>query len=216
MRKDIGKALGQALLLIDEPVIVDDSQIFGGMLSRNYDEYPANLRVFGDHGAFIGGGYALAAGFSIIREDKKTVCTLGDQSFTNALQILSFIKQQKPNLLAIVCNNGESVSLKKQAQSQSYTKLANREKSFLNNIPQSGYAKIAQAFGIESLKLDLSDKLTGEDREKAYRTLDNTLKKLVKQKGPQLLELILPNDLSAWEGVWAVSGNDNKSKPAKQ
>ena len=58
-------ALADTLQRVKNPVLVDDSQMFGGLISEYYEKLPSGLRVFGDHGGFIGSGIGYATGLAI-------------------------------------------------------------------------------------------------------------------------------------------------------
>ena len=49
------RIISRCLQKITNPILIDDSQMFGGLLFEGYDKFPENLRVFGDHFALIGG-----------------------------------------------------------------------------------------------------------------------------------------------------------------
>lgn len=205
-RNSVVKAIAEVLNKWEKPIVVDDSQMFGGMISEYYDNLPNKLRVFGSHGAFVGSGLSYAVGLSIANEDIKVMCTLGDQGFTNAFQGLVAAIQQQAQVMFIVCNNGESVSLKKQAN----TSYGLSGRNYLNNVANFNYATVAKAFGVVSEKVVVnlceSNEIVEEDIKKLSLSLDN----LSKVKGPTLLELVLPSDSSAWEGIWITKGFDQK------
>ena len=115
LRASIVRAIADALQLREKPVVVDDSQMFGGLVSAEYDSLPMKTRVFGDHGGFVGGGIGFATGLAIGDLDADVFCLLGDQGFTNAFQCLVAAVQEDARVIFIVCNNGESVSLLTQA-----------------------------------------------------------------------------------------------------
>lgn len=187
------------------PILVDDSQMFGGVLRNYYSKYPDNLRVFGDHGGFVGGGISLASGLSTLEKDKFVVCTLGDQGFMNALQGLVACKENCKNFLMIVCNNGQSVSLTKQSLSQNSTSFYNGAHFFLANAKQD-YIKIAESFGIFAKSIDLRSGLNILTKRKLKRYFDWAYK--LRSKGPVLLELRVSGDWKLWGDIWSTDGND--------
>ncbi len=206
LRNDISGGLAQVLQSISHPVLVDDSQMFGGLLFEQYEEFPEHLRVFGDHGAFIGGGVSLSAGLALCNKNHTVFCTLGDQSCTNALQGFISAVQENINITYIVCNNGKSVSLIKQFLSQ-YPKTPDaRLISFLKNPKTMDYSCIADVIGLQSLRLAY-DKATEDNFEHRWKKV---LSKAASYNGPSLIELVLPSDPGMWEGIWSVKGNETK------
>ena len=206
MRRCISEELATAFRKVSHPVLIDDSQMFGGLLAEYYDLFPKNLRVFGDHGAFIGGGLAYATGLAQCEQSTKVFNSLGDQSFTNAIQGLIAAVQEKTNIIYIVCNNGKSVSLFKQILSQdpfSFEKGAHR---FLHNAPYQ-YSRLTKSLGIPSYEISF---LT--TNEKGLNTSSKILRKILLEslntKGPVFIELKLPSDFAAWKGIWAIKGNE--------
>ena len=90
--------------------------MFGGLIAKHYSLLPRLTRVFGSHGGFVGGGLPIAVGLAAACPDESIICTLGDQGFTNGLQALAVVGEQRVPLLILVCNNGSSVLLRKQAK----------------------------------------------------------------------------------------------------
>lgn len=207
MRQDIGEILASIFKDIQNPLLVDDSQMFGGLIFESYDKFKDNLRVFGDHGAFIGGGISLAAGLAICNQKNHTIfCTLGDQSFTNAIQGLISVVQEKVKIIYIVCNNGKSVSLSKQIFSQNKYAFNKGKSTFLHNVPEFNYAKVAKEIGLQTYKLSFNpnNSLKNNIKEK----FKNTVLSALKFNGPSLIELVLPATPTAWEGIWNTQGNE--------
>ncbi|MBI5122565.1 thiamine pyrophosphate-binding protein [Candidatus Roizmanbacteria bacterium] len=199
LRTRMVKEFAHVFEKIPHPVLVDDSQMFGGVLAENYSSFPHNLRVFGDHGAFVGGGLSLATGIARCNDFVTVFCTLGDQGFTNALQGLISSVQEKTHIIYIVCNNGKSVSLLKQMKSQDQRAFNNGTHLFLYNPPIQYYV-IARSLGISSFYLDK------EALEKSK--LQKTLLEAINHKGPTLIEFEASGDEEAWMGVWATKGNE--------
>lgn len=207
MREEIGAVLADVFKRVQNPLLVDDSQMFGGLLFESYDKFPSNLRVFGDHGAFIGGGISTAAGLARCNQDGYTVfCNIGDQSFTNAIQGLVSVAQEKTKIIYIVCNNGKSVSLLKQILSQDEYAFNEGKNTFLYNVPNLDYAKIAKDLGLNTYKLhfDPEDATNGGTKTRFQEILISALN----FNGPSLIELVLPSDPVAWEGIWITQGKE--------
>lgn len=202
----IASELGKILNKVKNPVLVDDSQMFGGALVNEYTDFPINLRVFGDHGAFIGGGLSQAAGLAFANQELNVFCNLGDQSFINALQGLSFVCEQSVKIVYLVCNNGKSVSLIKQAGSQNLMKLQDKTKSILFNIKGLNYLKIAESFNIKTFYIDLTLPLSHSLHQKFRKILG----KAVGSKGPVVIEIKTSSDQRDWEGIWITSGFEEK------
>ncbi len=207
MRYNIAKILSEIFINIKSPMLVDDSQMFGGLLAEEYELFPSKLRVFGDHGAFIGGGLALATGLAKCEARSTVFCTLGDQSFTNAVQGLIAAVEQKIKIIYIICNNSKSVSLMKQILSQDSSAFETGKNTFLNNAPIN-YSAITKSLGIPTHTIPYIP----NHKNKFYAFPDDVFKKALSQaliiNGPSFIELILPSDPEAWKGIWSVKGNE--------
>lgn len=206
MRKDIASELAHILSKIKQPIIVDDSQMFGGILAEGYEGFPQNLRVFGDHGGFIGGGLIYANGLARCEKSVKVFSTLGDQSFTNAIQGLISAVQEQIKIVYIVCNNEKSVSLFKQILSQDRTAFDHGKNKFLFNAPFD-YSKIAKSLGIATFTIIFNNSTSKKNSTKA-KLFRQVLKKALDIEGPVLVELKLPSSPEAWSGIWAIKGNE--------
>lgn len=210
MRNVIAHELASVFKRVKRPILVDDSQMFGGLLFEKYDAFPSNLRVFGDHGGFIGGGISLAAGLACTEGKDTTVfCTLGDQSFTNAIQGLVSVVQEQLPVIYIICNNGKSVSLTKQILSQEKNAFK-RSSQFLQNAPID-YSKLARSLGLLTYQLQFNPEASINTSEHLAWRLHAILFRAVKKKKPVLIELHLPSNLEAWEGIWNIKGNEKKT-----
>jgi acetolactate synthase-1/2/3 large subunit len=205
MRETITTELANIFRTANNPILVDDSQMFGGLINEGYEKFPKSLRVFGDHGAFIGGGLVLAAGLARCEKTCTIFNTLGDQSFTNSLQTLVAIKQENLNIVIIVCNNGKSVSLFKQVLSQDSSAFKKGSDMFLYNAPYS-YTDLARSFGIKTSSIEFDPNNT----KLPSGLFEKALLDAVQAKGPTLIELKLPSDFKAWEGIWRIKGNEKK------
>src|SRR5258708_11933003 len=83
LRTGVVAVLAEALDAVQAPVLVDDSQMFGGLVCRGYDRFPAKLRVFGDHCGFVGSGISHAPVLAISDPSKRGFCLLRYHSSTN-------------------------------------------------------------------------------------------------------------------------------------
>lgn len=213
LRAPIVKVIADALRLREKPIVVDDSQMFGGLVSTEYDLLPAKTRVFGDHGGFVGGGIGFATGLAIGDPNADVFCFLGDQGFTNAFQCLVSAVQEDARVIFIVCNNGESVSLLTQAHASAPLAFDSGQHRFLKNIPGLEYWRMAQGIGVHSWLVDFTsnDDPAAVDRSMAaFRT---ALEAATVLRGPALVELRLPSRGDFWSGIWLTSGFEEK-KPA--
>ncbi|MFF0384948.1 thiamine pyrophosphate-binding protein [Streptomyces sp. NPDC004286] len=201
-RRAVARALAATLASWERPALVDDSQMFGGLLSEHYDDFPAGLRVFGDHGAFVGGGLAYATGLALGDQDARVMCTLGDQAFTNSVQGLVAAVQDRAQVLFVVCNNGESVSLKKQAAAS----YGASDRSYLANVGQLAYHQVAEAFGVPAQRVVVPVGGSAAAVEAAVSHLATALEKSAAEQGPSLVEIVLPSDADVWKGVWITQG----------
>jgi acetolactate synthase-1/2/3 large subunit len=201
---EFARAIARGLHAVPSAVIVDDSQMFGGLLARNYRHLPASVRVFGSHGGFVGGGLATAVGLAVAQPGTAVVATLGDQGFTNGVQALAALREQQAGLLVLVCNNGSSVSLTTQAAADGVD--ADTVRSALGNVPGLGYARIAAGFGIPATTLVWPDDPTGQDLTAVSRRLTAEITEALTTGGTRVLELLTPASPRFWAGVWGVAG----------
>jgi acetolactate synthase-1/2/3 large subunit len=184
------------------PVLVDDSSMFGGLLNEHYDQLPTGLRVFGGHGGFVGAGLGYAIGSAIAEPGHQVLCTLGDQAFTNSYQALVTAVEQQTDLLILVCNNGQSVSLNKQGAA-SYGNVPRR---YLDNAAGFDYTKVAQALGLHAERVSVPVGGPEDEVAAGVASLAAALRRGAAWSGPALVELVLPADPEAWRGIWVVHG----------
>jgi acetolactate synthase-1/2/3 large subunit len=201
-RRAVARALAATLASWERPVLVDDSQMFGGLLSEHYDDFPPGLRVFGGHGAFVGGGLAYATGLAVGDRDARVMCTLGDQAFTNSFQGLVAAVQEQARVVFVVCNNGESVSLKKQAAAS----YGDMERSYLANVGHMAYHQVAEALGVPAHRVAVPLGGTPTAVGAAVSELTAALEKSAAEQGPSLVEIVLPSDPDVWKGIWITQG----------
>ncbi|MCV2458433.1 thiamine pyrophosphate-binding protein [Streptomyces sp. ICN988] len=194
-------------------VLVDDSQMFGGLLAENYDEFAPGLRVFGGHGAFVGAGLSQAIGLAIANPETRVICTLGDQGFTNAYQGLVAASDTSAPVLFLVCNNGESVSLGKQARAS----LGSAPRRYLANADGFNYHEVAKAHGLPSFRVPVPIGAELEEFQDALTVLTRTLEHAATAAaaGPVLIELILPSEPRAWRGIWKTDGFEKSSETSR-
>lgn len=202
-RRALTGALADLLATWRRPVLIDDSQMFGGLLSEHYDDFPPGLRVFGGHGGFVGGGLAYAVGLATSQDDVRVMCTLGDQGFTNSMQGLVAAVQQQARVLFVLCNNGESVSLKKQAAA-SFGAAAARP--YLSNVKGLRYHQFAEALGVPARRIEIPVGGPRQELDSAVAELSGALKFAEAAGGPALVEIVLPSDPQIWRGIWITQG----------
>lgn len=204
MGSDSGRMLVQALGAGLRPArrlsIVDDSQMFGGLVSLHYDLLPPAARVFGSHGGFVGSGLATAVGAARIDPSVPVACLVGDQGFANGVQALAVADLLEAPLLIVVCNNGSSVSLRKQARSDGLTLHENYE--FMGNSANMSYTAIAAGYGLPIEQVSWLDGPTKEASDRLTRVVANA----VATPRAQLIELLTPGDEDFWQDVWIVRG----------
>jgi acetolactate synthase-1/2/3 large subunit len=201
-RRRVALAVAGLLSGWSRPVLVDDSSMFGGLLAEHYDDLPSGLRVFGGHGGFVGCGLAYAIGLALAESDSRVLCTLGDQAFTNSYQALVAAVQSKVRLLLLVCNNGGSVSLKKQATA-SYGAAPRR---YLENASGFDYREVSRALGVPAERVAVPVGAPSATMAGAVAELSAVLDQSASVDGPALVELVLPADPEAWRGIWVTQG----------
>ncbi|MFJ8387592.1 thiamine pyrophosphate-binding protein [Streptomyces sp. NPDC094438] len=211
MRTRVVDELARTLRGWDRPVLIDDSQMFGGLISERYDLLPPELRVFGGHGGFVGGGLACAVGLAVADPGCRVLCTLGDQGFTNAFQGLVAAVQEKARVLFVVCNNGESVSLKKQASASDPTWFGGGTRPYLTNPPTMDYTLVAEALGVPSQKVRIVCGPNEPAIDQTAEAMGKALAEAAQTDGPALVELLLPAEPEAWLGIWLTQGFEQQA-----
>lgn len=201
-RHQVATTVADLLAGWTNPVLVDDSQMFGGLISEDYDELPAGLRVFGGHGGFVGGGLAYAIGLAVTEPGVRVLCTLGDQAFTNSFQALVAAIQQEVPLLVLVCNNGGSVSLKKQANAS----YGAQRRDYLANVRGFSYYGVAQALGVPAERVEVPIGASPEVIDFAAGQLAAALARGAAINRPALVEVVLPANPEVWRGIWLTQG----------
>lgn len=201
-RRGLVRALAATLASWKRPVLIDDSQMFGGLISEGYDDLPRGLRVFGGHGGFVGGGLAYATGLAIVEPDVRVMCTLGDQAFTNSFQALVAAIQGGAPVLIVVCNNGEAVSLRKQA-AVSYGAAT---RPYLSNVTAFQYHTVARAIGLATTRCVLPIGASHHEMDAALTQFRAHLAYAAAVDGPSLIEIVVPSDPEVWRGIWLTQG----------
>lgn len=208
VRAGIGQAIGEALEDHPTPVLVDDSSMFGGLVSAEYDSLPPRTRVLGAHGGFVGSSVPLATGLAFGDPDAKVLCLTGDQGFTNSCQALVSAGERGVGPVYIVANNGEAVSLRKQGTTQDPTLFDYQEYSHLRNGDAFSYTGVAKSMGVDCTMIDLSDLSSEEKIEGELRRLRHQLVAGLRDAPPLMIELRLPGLSDFWSGIWEVSGRE--------
>jgi phosphoglycolate phosphatase-like HAD superfamily hydrolase len=209
------RTIGDQVARQNKVFLLDDSQMFGGLFAEEYDVLPAGLRVFGDHGAFVGGGIASATGLALGAADGHVLCCVGDQGFTNGLQGLVAARQENAPVVFLVCNNGGSVSLRRQSRAASEL-LDAAKHHYLSNSDALSYTELAKAAGVPASRIDLAVGL-GEQPDRvrsALRRFEMTLADALATPGPVLIEIVLPSDPDFWTGIWVTEGLEAVPKSA--
>ncbi|MBC2900812.1 thiamine pyrophosphate-binding protein [Streptomyces cupreus] len=205
-RRDIAAAVAGALAALPRPVLVDDSQMFGGLLAESYDALPPGLRILGGHGGFVGSGIPLATGLAVSEPDRGVLCTLGDQAFTNSFQGLVAAVQQQARITYLVCNNGQSVSLLKQSAASGPDWFGAGQRPMLRNVPGLDYCAIARAIGVKATSVEVPVLAPSSEVSASVARLSEALESAVATIGPALVELRLPAEPEVWRGIWVTQG----------
>jgi acetolactate synthase I/II/III large subunit len=185
------------------PVLVDDSQIFGGLLAENYHLLPERLRVFGDHGGFVGAGLATAIGAALGNSQWDVVCCVGDSALINGFKAWFSGIEQHARLTCVVCNNGGSVSLRKQAAGDHGAGSLLPRADLLRNMATVRYGQLCAGLGIPYWHVLWT---TGEEQEP--ERLASALAAARRADGPAMVEIQVPDSLEFWEGLWRLRGFD--------
>jgi len=208
LREIVPRELGRTLAQHQAPILVDDSQMFGGLISEKYRQLPNHIRVFGDHSGFVGAGLGLAVGLAISQPHSSVWCLVGDQAFTNGFQSLVCAGEQGVDLKILLCDNGQSVSLLKQSRHSNPWAFEGSASSFLENPPSLDYLALARAVGLQVFDVVYninSPELAERDPTCNFQA---ALTSAAASSGPILIRLKLPCDPDAWEGIWATKGLD--------
>jgi acetolactate synthase-1/2/3 large subunit len=211
LRMGLVKSIAQVMASLDAPVLVDDSQMFGGLISEYYDLLPAKLRIFGYHGGFVGGGISYSTGLAIGNPTEQVICALGDQGFINGLQGFIAAQQEQANVVFLVCNNGGSISLLKQLSAVSKREVSQDSQSYLANTPGIEYVRIATALGIAAWAIDFPSDRGSIEIQRALSTFEGVLAEAFRVDGPSLIELRLPGLGEFWTGIWRTQGYDESA-----
>lgn len=202
-------AIGRALSGVQRPHVVDDGQMFGGLVAKHYSYLPPEVRILGSHGGFVGGGLATAVG--VAQAVGPTVCLLGDQGFTNGVGALAAAGDLNVPLAVIVCNNGSAVSLRIQSEADDLS-LHRLDSSLLANGTRMGYAEVARGYGLDAQRLLWPDDDAGELAVESAATLTvAVLSRALQLAKPFLLELVVPGSIGFWKGIWRVDGNEGRT-----
>jgi acetolactate synthase-1/2/3 large subunit len=211
LRLGIVAALAEAMAACPTPVLVDDSQMLGGLICEHYDLLPGNLRVFGDHAGFVGSGIGYATGLAVVNPSVRVFCTLGDQGFSNGMQGLLAAGQERARVVYLVCNNGASASLLAQSAASQPRWFDGGRQPHLHNPANVDYTEVARGLGVASWSLRLPLDRDKEVIDRALERLRQLLSEAVAATGPALIELRLPGGREAWAGIWLTQGHDERS-----
>lgn len=214
LRSGIAETLADLLGERDLPVIVDDSSMFGGMVCEEYDRLPNHVRIFGDHGGFVGGGIGYATGLALGNPEASVLCLLGDQGFINGLQGLVAAGQERARLVYVVCNNRQAVSLLKQSSANNPRWFDGGRHEHLQNPANLTYATAAAEFGVSSSSVELPIDRGIEVLERSIVEFRRQLAHALTADGPYLIELHLPPLGNAWDGIWLTQGYEQMAAKA--
>jgi acetolactate synthase-1/2/3 large subunit len=205
---ELVRAIARGLSTVDHPMIVDDSQMLGGLVSAHYSCLPNSIRVFGSHGGFVGGGLATAVGLATAHRDLGVLALVGDQGFTNGLQALAAASEHRAPLVILVCNNGASVSLRRQAD---FDGLGASGQSVLGNVERMNYAAIAEGFGLTAIVERWPDETRRSDAVAAASDrLASEIGRALLTRQPYLIEVVTPSCPEFWAGVWRTDGFEDE------
>ncbi|MDD3182299.1 MAG: thiamine pyrophosphate-binding protein [Alphaproteobacteria bacterium] len=208
--------LAKGIQQTSNPVIVDDSQMLGGLIDLNYDLLPQSIRIHGSHGAFVGSGTSYGVGLALGDTPKSVLCTVGDQGYTNGIQALAVAGENQAAILIVVCNNGASVSLKKQATSEGFD-IGKPSEQFLLNNEHMDYVAVAKGYGVEATAFVWPEENAPSALlEQKSDELAQLVADLLKSKKPRVLELKTSSNPAFWEGVWNINGLEPSSNGDKK
>jgi acetolactate synthase-1/2/3 large subunit len=201
---ELVRAIARGLSTADHPIIVDDSQMLGGLVAAHYGCLPPLTRVFGSHGGFVGGGLATAVGLATAHRTLEVLALVGDQGFTNGIQALAAASEHRAPLVILVCNNGASVSLRRQAV---FDGLGASGQAVLGNVERMSYTAIAEGFGLTAVVERWPDETRRSDAVAAASDrLASEIGRALLTRQPYLIEVVTPSCPEFWAGVWRTEG----------
>lgn len=201
------RAIGRGLSYLSEPIVIDDSQMLGGLIDRHYHFLPDSVQIFGSHGGFVGSGPGVGVGVALSNMDKPVLCLLGDQSFLNGVQALAVAGDRSAPIVFLICNNGASVSLLKQARSENLS-IGREQERLLVNPARIDYIGIASGYGLTGTRLFWPLDGNATTLEIAIGKLTEAVAKALTARRPHVVELVLPGTAEFWHGVWNVGGHE--------
>lgn len=214
LRAGLVAGIGAAMSAAERPVLVDDSQMFGGLIAEYYDLLPERTRVVGGHGGFVGGGLAQATGLAIADAGVRVFCALGDQAATNAMQGAVVAAQEGARVVYLLCNNGGSVSLLKQSLGSDPQWLDGGRDRYLANPLTLDHRALFASMGVDAWTVDLRGVDDDDAVDAGLEQLEDRLAQALNASGPALVELRMPGLGPAWEGVWIIEGFEQRPTTA--
>jgi len=209
LRDALPNELGRIMKSVTFPVLVSDSQMFGAVISQRYCHLPLQVRVFGDHGGFVGCGISYGAGVAMGNPEGRVWCLLSDSAFLNGIKGLAVAVEHRLNMVFVICNNGGAVSLQKQLRSD--LRIPHEGglaiPTYLQNAQAIDYCALAAGFGLATFCVNVSG-ITATANERIH--LRSVLNKIMKLSLPSLLEIRAPDSMEAWEGIWETDGFDSR------
>lgn len=187
--------------------IVDDSQMFGGLLSYLPDQAMAGVQIYGSHGGFVGSGLSTAVGYAVAAPKRHhVIALLGDQGFLNGVKGLGAVARTRAELTIVVCNNGAAASLVKQAKADRFTEISRRG-GFLSNNLEVDYCQIARGYGLTVRQAHYELKQSPPRVELS----DGAVRLFASAGRPLFIELNMPSSSSFWSGVWRTHGLEQET-----
>lgn len=192
--REVVRALGETLRGWPRPVLVDDSQLFGGVVAEHYDELPVGLRIFGGHGGFVGAGLPYAVGLAVAEPAVRVMCLLSNHGFLNAVQALVSAVALRAPVLIVVCNNGGAGS----AADHGGTEAGPAARGYLGREPAVDACGLAAALGLWACRVEVPVGCASAGA--AVSALGRSLARADDAQGPALVELVVPADPAVWPG----------------
>jgi thiamine pyrophosphate-dependent acetolactate synthase large subunit-like protein len=114
------------------------------------------------------------------------------------VKALTVIAELQLPVAVLICNNGGSVSLQKQGI---YDEVGGLD-DFLSNPQKLDYTRIAAGYGIDSERIIVD----AETPQGSIEELARRIHAVTRERRPCIVELVLPNSLEFWNGVWSTAG----------
>jgi acetolactate synthase I/II/III large subunit len=171
-------------------IIVAGSGNTQGAVKQSFPVYEPRTHLTSGSYSSMGWAVPAAIGAKLGRPDRKVACVLGDGDFLQTAQELGVCAQHQIPVVFVVQNNSGYMSIR-----GGQRKIMDRH--LISEFSRNGsaytieIAALANAFGVDSYRVDKSDEL------------EPTLERAVKSEGPAVVEVMTSRDAAGpWVPGW--------------